>query len=157
MSKDLKVSEESEKKKYCVIVNAVVVRSGKILLCQRSFEEKHVPGGWSPPGGKLEETGTVWNALQKTVQREAFEEAGVRVRDRMHLLINNTFNHAEDDLQVISLVFLCRYKSGRARPLEDTVAVKWVSAAELDHYPFTHQNVKNYVIKAFEYLKSHSL
>ena len=56
---------------------------------------------------------------------------------------------------VISNVFLCQYKSGEPKPLEDTTAVAWISENEIDDYEFTHQNVKNYIIKAFEYLKTH--
>lgn len=155
MLKKKKLKEqELEKKKYCVVVNGVVVKDGKILLAQRSFEEKHVPGCWSPPGGKLEETGTVWSALEKTVKREVLEEVGVEVEDKMHLLINNTFEHAEDDLLVLANVFLCKYKSGEPEPLEDTIAVRWVGEDEVNNYEFTHDNVKNYVIKAFEFLKN---
>ena len=146
---------KSKKKKYSVIVNGVIVKDNKILLTQRSTKEKHVPGRWSPPGGKLEESGTVWQALEKAVKREVLEETGIEVEDEMHLLVNNTFNHEEDDLLVISNVFLCKYKSGEPKPLEDTVAVAWIGENEIDDYEFTHQNVKNYIIKAFEYLKSH--
>ena len=149
------MNQETEKKKYSVIVNGVVIKDNKILLAQRSVKEKHVPGHWSPPGGKLEENGTVWQALEKTVKREILEETGVEVEDEMHLLVNNTFNHEEDDLLVISNVFLCQYKSGEPKPLEDTTAVAWISENEIDDYEFTHQNVKNYIIKAFEYLKTH--
>ena len=144
-----------EKKKYCVIVNAIVVKDNKVLLAQRSTKEKHVPGCWSPPGGKLEETGTVWYALEKTVKREVFEETGVEVEDEMRLLVNNTFNHKEDDLLVISNVFLCKYKSGEPKPLEGTVAVAWIGEDEINNHEFTHGNVKNYIVKAFEYLKTH--
>lgn len=158
MLKEKKLKEqELEKKKYCVIVNGVVVKDGKILLAQRSFEEKHVPGRWSPPGGKLEEMNTVWHALEKTVKKEILEETGVKVEDEMQLLINNTFKHKEDDLLVLANVFLCKYKSGEPKPLEDTIAVKWVGEDEISNYKFTHNNVKNYIIKAFEYLKLHSL
>ena len=150
-----KETEKTEKKKYSVIVNGVIVKDNKILLAQRSAKEKHVPGRWSPPGGKLEESGTVWQALEKAVKREVLEETGIEVEDEMHLLVNNTFNHEEDDLLVISNVFLCKYKSGEPKPLEDTVAVAWIGENEIDDYEFTHQNVKNYIIKAFEYLKSH--
>jgi len=148
-------TENSEKKKYSVIVNGVVVKKGKILLAQRSDKERHVPGRWSPPGGKLEETGTVWHALEKTIKKEVFEETGIEIEDEMHLLINNTFNHEEDNLLVISNVFLCKYKDGKARPLEDTVAVKWISENEIHNYEFTHANVKNYIVKAFEFLRNH--
>jgi len=148
------LDQKLEKNKYCVIVNGVVVKDGKILLAQRSLEEKHVPGCWSPPGGKLEETGTVWHALEKTVKKEILEEVGVEVEDKMHLLVNNTFEHKEDDLLVLANVFLCKYKSGEPKPLEDTIAVKWVGEDEIDNYEFTHDNVKNYIVKAFEFLKN---
>ncbi|MBU4204633.1 NUDIX domain-containing protein [Patescibacteria group bacterium] len=144
-----------EKNKYCVIVNGVVVKDGKILLAQRSAEEKHVPGRWSPPGGKLERTGTVWHALEKTVKKEILEETGVEVEDEMQPLINNTFQHEEDDLLVLANVFLCKYKSGEPEPLEDTTAVRWVGEDEINNYEFTHSNVKNYIIKAFEFLRNH--
>lgn len=148
------LDQKLEKNKYCVIVNGVVVKDGKILLAQRSLEEKHVPGCWSPPGGKLEETGTVWHALEKTVKKEILEEVGVEVEDKMYLLANNTFEHKEDDLLVLANVFLCKYKSGEPKPLEDTIAVKWVGEDEIDNYEFTHDNVKNYIVKAFEFLKN---
>ena len=150
-----KETKKPEKKQYSVIVNGMVVKDNKILLAQRSMEEKHVPGRWSPPGGKLKESGLVWQALEKTVQREVLEETGVEVEDEMHLLVNNTFNHDEDDLLVISNVFLCKYKSGEPRPLEDTTAVAWIGEDEINDYEFTHQNIKNYITKAFGYLKAH--
>ena len=134
-------TKKPEKKKYSVIVNGVVVKDNKILLAQRSMKEKHVPGRWSPPGGKLEETSTVWYALEKAVKREVLEETGVKVEDEMRLLVNNTFNHEEDDLLVISNVFLCRYKSGEAKPLEDTAAVAWISENEIDNYPFSFKTL----------------
>lgn len=144
-----------EEKKYSVIVNGVVVKDGKILLAQRSDEEKHVPGCWSPPGGKLDETDIVWHALEKTVKKEVFEETGIEIEDKMHLLINNTFEHKEDNLLVLANVFLCKYKSGEPKPLEDTVAIKWINENEIDDFEFTHANVKDYIIKAFEFLKNH--
>lgn len=149
-------NSKSEEKKYSVIVNGVVVKDGKILIAQRSDEEKHVPGRWSPPGGKLDETSIVWHALEKTVKKEVFEETGIEVEDEMQLLINNTFKHEEDNLLVISIVFLCKYKGGEARPLEDTMAVKWINENEIDNFEFPHTNVKNYIVKAFEYLKLYS-
>ena len=146
---------KSEEKKYSVIVNGIVVKDGKILLAQRSVGEKHTPGRWSPPGGKLDETGIVWHALEKTVKKEVFEETGIEIEDEMLFLINNTFSHEEDNLLTISIVFLCKYKAGKARPLEDTMAVKWISENEIDNFEFPHANVKNYIVKAFEFLKNH--
>lgn len=136
------------------MVNAIVVKDGRILLCQRSMNEKHVPNGWCPPGGKLEETDTTWNALQRTAKREVLEETNVKVKEKMHLLINNTFRHDEDNLLVLAIVFVCYYKSGKPKPLDDTINVKWISEEEIEEVQFTHLNVKNYIFKAFEFLKS---
>ncbi len=140
-------------KKYSVVVNALVVKDKKILLAKRSMEEKHVPGLWSPPGGKLEATGVSWGALQKTAKREVKEEVGVEINDKMLLLENNTFEHDEDGLLVIAITFLCFYRNGTPKPLEDTTAVKWISEKEIDNYEFTHSNVRRYVVKGFKMLE----
>lgn len=138
---------------YSVLVNAIVVKDNKILLCQRSMQEEHVPGKWCPPGGKLEETTRVVEALQKTAKREVFEETGVEIEDEMCLLTNNTFRHDEDNLLVLAVIFMCRYKSGNAKPMEDTIDVKWIAEDEIKNIEFTHPSVKDYVVKAFELLR----
>lgn len=146
--------DKPQRQKYSVLVNAIVVRDGKILLCQRSMEEDHVPGKWCPPGGKLEETTRVVGVLQKTAKREVFEETGIEIEDEMRLLMNNTFRHDEDDLLVLAVVFLCRYKSGDAKPMEDTIDVKWVAEDEIENVQFTHPSVKDYAVRAFELLRT---
>lgn len=143
-----------ETKKYSVIVNAVIAnQEGKILLTQRGFQEEHGPGAWSIPGGKLEFSGVVYEALQKTAAKEAMEETGVEIEEEMQLIANNTFQHNEDALQVVAMVFLCRYKSGEPKPLEDTADVRWIGLEEIDNFEFHNINVKNYVLKGFEFLR----
>ena len=40
-------------------------RDGKFLILQRSYEEEHMPGKWTVPGGKVEHTaGDVWSILE---------------------------------------------------------------------------------------------
>lgn len=140
-------------KSYSVLVNVIIEKEGKILISQRGLEEDHEPGKWTIPGGTLEKTGTFFNALEEVARREALEETGVEIKDEMHLLINNTFNHDKDNLLVIAVVFLCHYKSGEARPLEDTINVKWITEEEVDNFQFPHPNVKSYILKGFEALK----
>lgn len=139
-------------KAYSVLVNAVVMREGKILLIQRSDKEKHQAGKWCVPGGKLEFQEITHKALEKTAIKEVFEETGVLIGDKLTLIDNNTFKHLEDGLPVIAIVFFCRYRSGTARPLEDTQALKWVSEQEIDKFEFP-PNVKSYIKKGFEYEK----
>lgn len=142
-----------KEKSYSVLVNIVVEKEGKILISQRGLEENHEPGEWTIPGGTLEKTGTFFNALEETAKREVLEETGVEVEDKMHLLTNNTFNHDKDSLLVMAIVFLCHYKSGEAKPLEDTINVKWITRGEVDSFQFPHPNVKSYIIRGFEFLE----
>lgn len=142
-----------EEQKYSVVVNAIIVnKENKVLLIQRGWQEKHGAGTWSVPGGKLDFTGVVHSALQETAKKEALEEAGVEIEDEMELIANNTFEHNEDKLQVIALVFLCHYKSGALKITEETAAVKWIGPEEIDSFDFHNINVKNYVLKAFKKL-----
>jgi len=138
---------------FQVLVNAVIVKDGKILLSRRSFEEKHGAGTWTIPGGKLE-FNNEHEALEKAVKREVMEEVGIEIENKMTILVNNTFEHIEDGIKVLAIVFLCKYKSGIAKPLEDTIDVIWIGKDEVDEfYIFNHKNVKNYVEKGFEAIK----
>lgn len=137
------------KKLYSVIVNGVVVNSeGKVLIAQRSTEEGHEGGKWSIPGGKIESSGEEHNILLKNIKREILEEVGVEINDDIKLVHDNTFTRSNGD-DVLALVFLCRYKTGEAKPLEDTINVKWISREEIDSFQFP-PNVKEYVLKGFE-------
>jgi 8-oxo-dGTP diphosphatase len=147
-------TNDDEKKKYSVIVNTVIAnQEGKILLIQRGFQEEHGPGTWSVPGGKLEFSGVVYEAFQKTAAKEVMEEVGIEIENEMHMIANNTFQHNEDALQVVAVVFLCHYKSGEPKPLEDTADVRWIGSEEIGNFEFHNINVKNYVLKGFEFLR----
>jgi 8-oxo-dGTP diphosphatase len=137
------------KKLYSVIVNAVIVNDeGKVLIAQRSPEEGHEGGKWSIPGGKIESNGEEHDVLLKNIKKEIMEEVGVEIFDDIALVHDNTFARSNGD-EVLALVFKCKYKSGEAKALEDTVDVKWVTKEELESYEFP-PNVREYVLKGFE-------
>jgi len=138
---------------YKVLVNAVIVKDGKILISQRDMNEKHQPGSWTIPGGKIENYNgedEIFNIVEKTVVKEIQEEVGVEIKDNIHLIANNTFKHTQGHI-VLVMVFLCEYKSGEAKPLEDTMDVRWISSNELSDYEFA-PNVKDYIAKGFSLL-----
>jgi mutator protein MutT len=131
---------------YSVIVNSVVVNNkNEVLIAQRSPEEGHEGGRWSIPGGKIESSGEEHDVLLKNIKREISEEVGIEIFDNITLVHDNTFTRSNGD-NVLALVFLCKYKSGEAKPLEDTVAVRWVGKDEIDNYEFP-PNVKEYVLE----------
>lgn len=136
------------KKLYSVIVNSVIVNDeGKVLIAQRSLNEGHEGGKWSIPGGKIESEGEEHDVLLKNIKKEILEEVGVEIFDDIILVHDNTFTRSNGD-DVLALVFVCKYKSGEAKPLEDTVDVKWITKEEVNNYEFP-LNVKEYVLKGF--------
>lgn len=140
-------------KTHLVLINALVVKDGKILIGKRSEEETHEPGSWAIPGGKIERTeGDVWQIAEQTLAREVEEETGVIIEDNSRLICNNTFIRSTGH-HVIVFVYLCNWKSGVAKPLEDTTDVKWIKESEIDNYRFP-PNVKDYLIKGFDFIRS---
>lgn len=136
-------------KMHLVLVNAVVEKNGKILISQRSFEETHGPGKWTIPGGKVEKTsGNVWNIIEQTLTGEALEETGIEIQNKVYLIADNTLIRSTGQ-HVVALIFLCFYKAGKAKPLEDTINVRWISPEEIDQFQFA-PNVKKYILKGFE-------
>lgn len=122
---------------HILLINALVIKEGKLLIGQHSYEESHQPGRWSIPGGKVDRTnGDVENIVEETLKREVLEETGIEIQDEVKLIANNTFIRSTGH-HVVVLVFLCKWKSGDARPLEDTIDVKWITREEVGQYDFS--------------------
>ncbi len=131
---------------HSVIVNVLVKKDDMILVSQRSLDEPHEPGKWTIPGGKVEVgPGNEFSVLEATAKRETFEEVGVVISDNMTCLGNNTFIRS-DGTHVIVLLFIADWESGEPVPLEDTIAVKWVSLANIDEQQYP-ENVREYIQK----------
>lgn len=146
------MNDSAENKTHIILVNGLVEKDGKILISQRSWDEPHMPGYWTIPGGKVEKTkGNVWDILEKTLAAEVKEETGVTIGKNVELVSNNTFIRSTGQ-HVVALNFLCHWKSGTAKALEDTIAVKWVSSEELSNFKFP-ENVKEYIKAGFKRLK----
>jgi ADP-ribose pyrophosphatase YjhB (NUDIX family) len=136
---------------HILLINAVVVKNGKILIGQRSYEESHEPGRWSIPGGKVDRTnGGVDNIVEETLKREIHEETGVEIDDEVKLIGNNTFIRSTGH-HVVVLTFLCNWKSGEAKPLEDTIGIKWLAKEEVGQYDFSN-GVLKYIDLVFDSL-----
>lgn len=135
---------------HSVLVNGVVFKQDRVLVSRRSWEEKHMPGMWTIPGGKVEQTtGDVFNVIESTLKREVLEETGVVIGDKFEMVTNNTFIRESTGEHVIALVFKCWYSSGEAKPMDDTIDCKWVSVEEAREMNFP-PNVKGYILKAFD-------
>ncbi len=141
------MADDTSKNLFQILVNVVVFRGDKVLISQRSWQEAHMPGRWTIPGGKVDHSDDeVFNVLQQTVRREVLEETGIEISDEMELVTNNSFVK-ESGQYVVAIVFKCQYKSGEAKPLEDTVDCKWATIDEVKAIDFP-PNVKEYILEA---------
>lgn len=114
---------------FIVAVKAWVKKGDKFLLARRSMDEVHMPGVWSVPGGKVDGGADTVNVLQETLKKEVLEEVGLEISDDIQLVFNNTFTRS-DGSSVVGLTFLCHWKSGEAKPPEDTSEVGWLTIEE---------------------------
>lgn len=139
-----------------VTADAVVVQSGHILLVKRrAFPGK---GLWALPGGFVERNHTV----EHTVFKELEEETAVRVPQavlRGHVKAKEVFDdpHRSSRGRTITTAYLIHLKPGPLPKIkkgglpddEETLAVQWVSLADLkrddffeDHYSIITNMVK---------------
>jgi len=139
-------------KSFNIVVNGVILNKKKqILIARRSSEDDHEAGMWTTPGGTLEIDGEEHGVIEKALRREIMEEVGIVIDDSITLIANNTFVKTNGS-HVLSIVFLCRHKSGRAIPLDETDEVMWLdSVHDLDNYDFP-PNVKEYFLIAIDKL-----
>jgi len=137
----------NQQNNFQILVNGVVFKGETVLISQRSWEEEHMPGRWTIPGGKVDHADDdIFDVLQKTVRREVMEETGVEIAEEMEIVSNNSYTK-ENGQHVIAIVFKCHYKSGEAKPLEDTIACKWATIDEVKAIDFP-PHVKEYILEA---------
>lgn len=120
---------------HIVLVKGIVVKDDKYLICKRSDKEIQGGGQWSIPGGKVElrTKEDDFDVLEETVKREIKEETDLEIAGTPQYIQSVSFVRV-DNAPVVGTLFLCRWKSGTVKPLEDHVAVAWVSIEELKNY-----------------------
>lgn len=137
---------------YIVNVEGAIYHEDKWLIIKRSELEEHASGQLSLVGGKVEDAADESDILEETLRREIKEEVGIEIENKLVYLESKSFR--TDKLEtVIDVVFLCRYKSGTAEPMnsDEVSEVCWCTAKELlsnDKAPFY---LKDTITKAEKY------
>ena len=141
---------ENDINTHVIAVTGIVEKDGKYLLAKRSVKDLQAGGEWSIPGGKVDlEIGT--GILELTLKKEISEEVGIEIEDRIELICNDAFIRVSGH-HVVMLTFLCKYKSGEAKVLEDQEEVRWVSWKEMDSM---WSELPEYTKRRFEALKKY--
>jgi len=118
-----------------VLVTGVIEKRGKFLIAQRDHDEIQAPGKWALPGGKVEVEGEYLDILETALKREIKEEVGLVIYDEPIYVRSGSFIRV-DEAPVVSVLFLCKWKSGKAKPLEDSIDIAWIDIKELEKYDF---------------------
>jgi 8-oxo-dGTP diphosphatase len=111
---------------FNVAVEAVIVRDGKILITQRSFERPHAPGEWEILTGRVVQGET----FQEAVAREVMEEVGLKVDVGQPF---NTFHfyRGPEKAEHLGVSFLCTYKGGEVQLDQiEQVDYRWATPEE---------------------------
>lgn len=118
---------------FIVNVEGAVYREGKWLMITRSLHEENAGGTLSLAGGKVEPGD---GSVERTIQRELFEEVGIEIKDEVTFVYSSTFQ-TEAGSDVINLVFLCEYADGTAtgKSPEEVDAVHWLTYEEIMNHP----------------------
>lgn len=116
-----------------IVVGICRGEDDKLLIALRP-DEKMLGGLWEFPGGKVEEG----ESRKEALIRELREELGVEVEVNSRL---TELKHAYSHFRITMNAYLCRITNGEPRPKESK-ELRWISADELDDYPFPKANRK---------------
>lgn len=116
-----------------IVVAVCVDDENRVLIAQRP-EDKMLGGLWEFPGGKVEKG----EQLEAALHREIREELGVGIETGEKVAgIKHTYSHFKITLHA----WLCRITENEPQPKAGK-QLKWVSATELDAFPFPKANRK---------------
>ena len=115
----------SDKRERLLVVAGIVVRDGRVMLCQRR-PEVHNGLKWEFPGGKLEPGEAPEAALARELREELDIEAAVGP-------VCDVVLHRYPDRDVLLLFYPCRIRGGTPRTV-DCNAVAWASPEGLPGY-----------------------
>ena len=149
-AKKISLENAKQDKLFYFVANVVVYRESdrRCLILKRDGREKVHPGKYGVIGGKLEwndldlknptrTNGDVFdfeNAVEGLLKREAMEEAGVEIHDKLHY-INSVAFVRPDGIPVVLVKFAAKYKSGDVvLEKEAFTDFAWVNEEEIENY-----------------------
>jgi len=151
-AKKISIDAAKKDKLFYFVANLVVYREsdGRCLIIKRSEREITHPNIWALPGGKLEWSDLDINnptrmngdvidfedAVEELLKRELFEEAGIKMKGKIHF-INDVAFIRPDEVPVVLLKFAALYDSGEIVLEEGSFTDSaWVNETEIKEYEF---------------------
>jgi mutator protein MutT len=125
------------------VVGAVLRREGKVLLCLRSRNRENYPGVWDIPGGHVEASESVEDALM----RELKEELGIETR--LQSLQPHTV-HRVGHVELSVFVIDQWIGEPHNRAPEEHEDVRWMSTQQLVGLPLAHPSFEDLLTQALQ-------
>lgn len=134
-----------------IVVGAIIINRNKALIVQRSQDEDVGPGLWEIPGGKVESSETLEDALIREVQEET-------ALDIVPLKVSGDFNYqvVRDARirQTKQINFLAKAKNiDKLKLSSEHQDYKWIKVEEIDNFDISHKT-KMAIRQAFDQLAS---
>jgi len=118
----------------CIEVTAAVIKKDNtVLITQRSFDDKLLPGLWEFPGGKIE----AGESPETCLKRELREELAIDVKIGSMLSVNE---HQYPNKRIRLLFYEAEYIGGRIKLNAHADAV-WVPVPDLPEYKFAPADI----------------
>ncbi|MGD6801845.1 NUDIX domain-containing protein [Rossellomorea vietnamensis] len=138
---------------FIVNVEGAIHRDGKWLLILRSEKEEHAGGQLSLVGGKCDIEGVSSDILERTLQREIFEEVGCEVTGIRY--VNSASFVTDSGVHVIDIVFLCQHHSREpyAKSVDEVDEVVWLTTSQILELPEIPSYLKKNISMADKMLK----
>ena len=126
----LKMLIKFVKKKYVLAGSPVIIQNskGEILLGKRAKDHVFYPSSWGLPGGIIEYSESVVDA----VKREAKEELGVKIKIiKRAKNIYEHFPNKDCSIHTIDIPYYAKIVKGKPKPKDETSLVKWFNPHEI--------------------------
>jgi len=127
---------------HVISATAIIFNQGKVLIAQRSKEEKAWPLMWTVPGGKIEfddykkmpknKEGLWYNAIEKSLRREVREEVGLEIKN-IDYVCDMTFMRP-DGIPCVILSFMADKAEGRVKLSPELINFQWVDLKQAKSY-----------------------
>lgn len=110
-------------KQFLILVGVVPIYNRKLLITQRSLNDKFMPGAWGIPAGKIE----FGEELSDAAHRELFEETGLDIIE-LKMIGESMFlsNYKGIETHNIQINYLAYVKSDKVKLDNASKNYKWL-------------------------------